>query len=80
MWRLCGGRRRRPLAQPDGQRLELVDEQSLGRDRRALDGELDGAPHRTNFKNLYDSLRVIGVVLRSPRFPRTTLSGTGAAR
>jgi hypothetical protein len=32
---------------------------------------LDGAnPHKTNFNNFYDSLRVIGVVLRSPRFPR----------
>ena len=27
-------------------------------------------PHRTNFHNLYDTLRVIRVVLRSPRFPR----------
>ena len=27
-------------------------------------------PHITNFDNLFDSLRVIGVVLRSPRFPR----------
>lgn len=29
-----------------------------------------GMPHHTNFKNLYDSLRVITVVLRSPGFPR----------
>jgi len=27
-------------------------------------------PHSTNFHNLFDSLRVIGVVLRSTRFPR----------
>lgn len=27
-------------------------------------------PHVTNFDNLFDTLRVIGVVLRSPRFPR----------
>jgi glycosyltransferase involved in cell wall biosynthesis len=27
-------------------------------------------PHRTNFNNLFDSLRVIRVVVSSPRFPR----------
>ena len=27
-------------------------------------------PHHTNFHNLYDTLRVIRVVLQSPRFPR----------
>ena len=32
-----------------------------------VDGE---TPHKTNFNNFYDSLRVIGVVLRSTRFPR----------